>query len=436
MKRKLASLVLAMSMALVPLLSACSSSEEETSGASSAGGASKDAIKIGTIFPMTGSLALLGTESFEAADLARQMVNEAGGVNGRQVDFIKADAPDATAGANEANRLITKDGVKMIIGTYSSGISLAAIPVAERNGIPYLEVVASSDKINQQGFQYVFRSNENASNLGGSAIDFAVDVLAPKLGIDPKDLKVSIIHEDGAFGSSVAPAVEKRAQELGVQVVSMDNYKASSVDLSSLVLKIKEKNPDIIVATSYINDATLFLKQAKQYELNPKAIIGTTAGFGLPDLADSLGADLDGIFITEGPALVNPEGLTEEAKVLDAEFRKRWKELKGREPAGHAYRAFSGTYALLTEILPNAEDVDDPSSIQQAFLEVDLPKGSLPNGWGLKFLGPDDENAGLNERRFASVQQWKDGKMQMVWPADLATAEIENVPLPAWSERK
>lgn len=411
--------------------SGCSSNEP----ASSENGGNNDPIRIGAIFPLSGPLALLGTESFEAADLARKMVNEQGGVNGRQVEFIKADAPDSTAGANEANRLITKEGVKMIIGTYSSGIALASTPVAERNGIPYLELVAGSDKVNQQGFKYVFRSNENASNLGGQAVDFAANTLAPKLGISKGDLKVAIIHEDGAFGTSVANAVKKRAEVLNVPVVIFEDYSANSVDLSSLILKLKEANPDVVIATSYLNDAVLFIKQAKQYDFNSKAIIGTSAGYGLPDLAQNLGNDVDGIFVTEAPALVNPNGLSDEAKKLDAEFRKRWNELKGRDPAGHAYRAFSGTYALLTKVLPNATSVDDPEAIRKALLAVDLPKGSLPNGWGLKFLGPDDPNAGLNERRFAGVQQWQDGSLHMVAPEDLATVEVKNVPLKNWKDR-
>ncbi|HSB04676.1 MAG TPA: ABC transporter substrate-binding protein, partial [Thermodesulfobacteriota bacterium] len=109
-------------------------------------------VKIGTIFPLTGPLALLGNESFEASDLAREMVNEKfGGVWGKKVAYVKADAPDPTSGTNEANRLITQENMKVLMGTYSSSISLAASAVAERNKVIYLEVIAASDEINQRG---------------------------------------------------------------------------------------------------------------------------------------------------------------------------------------------------------------------------------------------------------------------------------------------
>ncbi len=389
-------------------------------------------VKIGTIFPLTGPLALLGNESFEASDLAREMVNEKfGGVWGKKVVFVKADAPDPTSGTNEANRLITQGNLKVLIGTYASSISLAASAVAERNKVIYLEVIAASDEINQRGHRYTFRTNENASDLGGAAATFAAEVVAPELKIDPKKLRVGIVHEDSAFGTSVGKGVKRAADKLGLNVLAFDNYKATSVDLSSLVLRLKALTPDVIIATSYINDAVLLWKTCKQLGLRPKAFIGTSAGHGLPDFARILGPDSEGVFASEAPALVNPNGLIDKARALDKEFRERWMAKKGRLPAGHAYRAFTGTWVLLTEVLPKAGSMD-PEKIRQAFLQVDLPYGSLPNGLGVKYLPPEDPNAGLNARRLAGVQQWQDGKIYQVWPKNLATKKWIDIPLPPW----
>ena len=389
-------------------------------------------IKIGTIFPLTGPLALLGNESFEASDLAREMVNEKfGGVWGKKVVFVKADAPDPTSGANEANRLITHEGMKILIGTYSSSISLAASAVAERNKVIFLEVIAASDEINQRGHKYTFRTNENASDLGGTAAVFASEVVGKELKIDPKKLKLAIIHEDSAFGTSVGKGVKRTADKLGLNVVAFDNYKATSVDLSSLVLRLKSLNPDVIISTSYINDAVLLWKTCKQLGLRPKAFIGTSAGHGLPDFARILGPDSEGVFASEAPAMVNPAALSDKAKALDKEFRDRWMTKKGRLPAGHAYRAFTGTWVLFTEVLPKAGAMD-PEKIRQAFLKVDLPYGSLPHGLGVKYAPPEDPNAGLNERRIAGVQQWQDGKILQVWPEKLAVKNWTAIPLPPW----
>jgi branched-chain amino acid transport system substrate-binding protein len=389
-------------------------------------------VKIGTIFPLTGPLALLGNESFEASDLAREMVNEKfGGVWGKKVVFVKSDAPDPTSGANEANRLITHEGMKILIGTYSSSIALAASAVAERNKVIFLEVIASSDEINQRGHKYTFRTNESASDLGGTAAVFASEVVGKELKIDPKKLRVVIFHEDSAYGTSVGKGVKKTADRLGLNVLAYDNYKATSVDLSSIVLRFRSLNPDVIIATSYINDSVLFWKTCKQLGLRPKALIGTSAGYGIPDFARLLGPESEGVFTSEAPALVNPAALSEKARGLDKEFRDRWMKKKGRLPAGHAYRAFTGTWVLLTEVLPKAGAMD-PEKIRQAFLKVDLPYGSLPHGLGVKYLPPEDPNAGLNERRIAGVQQWQDGKIVQVWPEKLAVKKWTAIPLPPW----
>ena len=389
-------------------------------------------VKIGTIFPLTGPLALLGNESFEASDLAREMVNEKfGGVWGKKVVFVKTDAPDPTSGTNEANRLITQDNLKVLIGTYSSGISLAASAVAERNKVIFLEVIASSDEINQRGHKYTFRTNESASDLGGSAVVFASEVVGRELKIEPKKLRVVIVHEDSAYGTSVGKGVRKTADRLGLNVLADDNYKATSVDLSSLVLRYRALTPDVIIATSYINDAVLFWKTCKQLGLRPKALIGTSAGYGIPDFARMLGPESEGVFTSEAPALVNPAALTDKARALDKEFRERWMAKKGRLPAGHAYRAFTGTWVLLTEVLPKAGAMD-PEKIRQAFLKVDLPYGSLPHGLGVKYLPPDDPNAGLNERRIAGIQQWQGGNIVQVWPDKLATKKWIEIPLSPW----
>jgi branched-chain amino acid transport system substrate-binding protein len=389
-------------------------------------------VKIGTIFPLTGALALLGNESFEASDLAREMVNEKfGGVWGKKVVFVKSDAPDPTSGANEANRLITHEGMKILIGTYSSSIALAASAVAERNKVIFLEVIASSDEINQRGHKYTFRTNESASDLGGSAAVFASEVVGKEMKIEPKKLKIVIFHEDSAYGTSVGKGVKKTADRLGLQVLAYDNYKATSPDLSSIVLRFRALNPDVIIATSYINDAVLFWKTCKQLGLRPKALIGTSAGYGIPDFARLLGPESEGVFTSEAPALVNPAALSDKAKALDKEFVARWQAKKGRLPAGHAYRAFTGTWVLLTEVLPKAGAMD-PEKIRQAFLKVDLPYGSLPHGLGVKYLPPEDPNAGLNERRIAGIQQWQGGKILQVWPEKLAVAKWINIPLPPW----
>ncbi|MCL5047005.1 MAG: ABC transporter substrate-binding protein, partial [Actinobacteria bacterium] len=385
-------------------------------------------------FPFSGSLALLGNEIFDAINIAADMVNDKGGIGGKKITFAKADAPDATAAANEANRLITQEGVKVIIGTYASGLSMAATPVAERNKVIYMETNASTDDLTRRGFKYLFRQCDTATDLGAAASKFAAEVVASKLGVDPKNLKVAVLYEDGAFGTSTGAAAKKTAESLGLQVVAYDGYKASSVDLSPIILKLKSLNPDVVIATSYINDAVLFLKQSKQLGFAPRALVGTSAGYALPEYAKMLGADAEGVFSSEAPAEVNPDSLSPEAKKVNEEFLKRWKEKKGTQPTGLAYRAFTGAWVLLAQAMPKAGAVDS-EKIREAFMSLDYPLGSLANGWGVKFNGPETGNGGQNQRAFSVVMQWQNGKLVTVWPKQLANAEPVSIPIKPWDKR-
>ncbi|MEH7014121.1 ABC transporter substrate-binding protein [Neobacillus niacini] len=424
-KFKFASLI-GVLLSFVLVLAACSS---QNTGSSNKGGkGSNDAIRVGVLFPLTGPLALLGNDSYDAVKVVADMVNEKGGVNGKEIELVKADSPDATAAANETKRLIVNEKVPVILGTYSSGLSMASTQVAERNNVVYVEANAVSDEITARGFKNVVRVTEAASMQGNGAVEFAKEVIAPKLGIDSSELKVVIMHEESSFGTSVAEAVEHQAKEYGFKILSIDSYNSTTNDLSSTIHKYKDLKPDVVFATSYINDAILFTQQSKQLGFKPKAVIGTSAGYALSDFAKKLGKDSDGIFVADAPSQPNPQILTEDAKKFQQEFIKRWKEKKGSEPTGLTWRAVNAASVLFQEALPNAKSFDS-KDIREALLNIDIPDGGLPNGIGVKFNGPNEDHPGQNNRAKVTIMQWQDGAYKLVWPNKFANTEPIKIPL-------
>ncbi|MBI3988085.1 MAG: ABC transporter substrate-binding protein, partial [candidate division NC10 bacterium] len=181
-------------------------------------------VKIGALFPFSGPMALLGEETFRGAEVARDLVNEKGGVWGQKVVYVKADAPDATAAVSEADRLITVEQVKVILGSYSSSLAYAASEVAERNRVIYWEQGGISDPITERGFKYLFRTLPRASQFGSLAAEYAANVVAPRLKIDPKKMTVGIIFEDTLYGTTVGSYAQQRAKELGLKVVVAETY--------------------------------------------------------------------------------------------------------------------------------------------------------------------------------------------------------------------
>jgi branched-chain amino acid transport system substrate-binding protein len=163
-------------------------------------GAAQEPIRIGVLQPMTGPATKNGTENFTAMQIARDMFNERGGINGRKVEFLLADIPTPTAAISETERLTTKEGVKITLG---SGVSLLAIPVsqaAERHGVFHWETAGAADIITKRGFKYTFQVGPAAYRYGQAAVDITLDELAPKLGKSPANLRVALLWENRAFG--------------------------------------------------------------------------------------------------------------------------------------------------------------------------------------------------------------------------------------------
>jgi len=165
--------------------------------------------------------------------------------------------------------------------------------------------------------------------------DMVAHYAKSKLGVDPKDLKVAIIHEDGPYGSGVAGGNEQGSKKHGFKIVLKEGYAATSPDLSSLVTKLKRKRPDVIFHTGYNPDISLFLRQSRELGLKWKALIGHGAGYGVPDkLYEAVGDDANFIFNVDpvsiwliDPATLTP-GLGKVTEMVGVEYKKARPKVK------------------------------------------------------------------------------------------------------------
>ena len=398
----------------------------------------QEAIKIGVLLPFTGPWAKNGNESFVAMEIARNMINERGGVNGRKIEFVRGDAVNASAGKTEAERVISRDGVKLITGTYASPLGIAISAVAERHRVIHWETIAAADIITKRGYKHVFQVGPSASRYGAAALDVVKDELASKLGKNFKDLKIALLWENRPFGTAVGVGVRKHAKELGINLVYDEGYDQFMTDMTPLVQKLKDVAPEVLIAISFINDTVLFQRKAKELNFQVSAMIGVSAGYSVPDLKDSIGNSVNGIFVSDLPVMVNPDALEPETRKVAAEFLRRYQKIQKRVPAGHATASFAGLWSLFTDVLPKAKSMD-PEEVRKVALSMDLPKGHLTNGSGLKFSNfdwaNDKKDAGQNLRSAIGVWQWQDNGARQVYPGKLATHKITQVPLPAWSQR-
>ena len=371
-------------------------------------------VKFGALFPLSGGLALLGEESYRGVQLAVQEINANGGVQGEEVVLETGDAVDPNQAIAEARRLMSVENVRAIFGTYSSSRSIAASQVAEIQGVPYFELGAVADKITGRGFKYVHRTNPAAEQLGNMTIELITEVVAPKLGVEPQSLRIGIIHEDSNYGSSVSRHQIGKAEELGLNIVENEGYSANTVDMSSIVLRLKESDVDVVLQTSYQNDSVLFLQQANEGGFAPEAIIGGGGGYSMQPTADAVG---HGVIQNVLDVDFTQFTVDDDAAPGNAAFVKAYKERFGSAPrSGHSLNHYVGAKAIL-QAIDNADGFDSETIIQAAE-SIDIKKGETAAGYGIKF-----DETGQNARAFMMGFQWQEGKLITVYPPEFAMAE-------------
>ena len=397
-------------------------------------------IKIGVVFDYSGPLAAGGSALHAlGTKIMIDYFNKNGGIEGYPIEPIYADAQSKPEVAiNEPIRLIEQEKVDILLGFFSSA---QCVPIAARvdqiKKFMWITTCISSAVLENRHLKYVFRAQPSGRQFGLASTGFVDAYSQEKFGKAPKDLRIAVIHEDGAYGVDVSKGVEEGASKAGFNIVVNEGYSATAPDLSSLVTKLKREGPDVVFHTGYNPDITLFLRQAREMGLRFSALIGHGAGYGVYDkLKEGLGNDVNyffnvdpiSIWLTSEKAL--KPGLPEIIKVVGEEYTKARPGTVIK--SAHVGMAASNTYVLLTEVLPLAIKKYggfDADALRKAALEVDLPEGGTMLGFGVKFGNEESIASGQNERAFPVIVQYIDDKSYVVWPKSLQAREPV-LPLP------
>lgn len=329
-------------------------------------GAAKE-IKMGTILPLSGSAAPLGKIGQQARDMAIEEINAAGGIksmDGAQLKMVYADSKgDPATGVSEAERLITQEEVVLLTGCYQSGVAMPSTEVAERYQIPYFVDVPSEDKITERGFKYIFRLAEKTSWRNKAQTEFITE-MAKKNNTPIKT--IGLIYENTAWGQGAVRAWEKYLPEAGYQIVMKEPYPANSSDLTPVVLKAKQLNPDIIMMVSYVSDAALLSKTFAEQKVTPKAFIGTSGGFADPTYYNLAGDACENFFdiSTWEPDVNRPNS---------QETNEKFKQKYGYAMNAEAVKAYVGMY-VVADALERAGSTDS-EKLRAAFASTDLKSG-------------------------------------------------------------
>jgi branched-chain amino acid transport system substrate-binding protein len=366
-------------------------------------------IKIGAAVSTTGSNGRTGLYQQEAYQLWEEQKNTAGGVLGRPVQMIiYDDQSDPATGARLYERLLTEDKVDLILGPYSSSVTQAVVQVTERAGQPLLAAGASAGDLWNRGYRYLF-------GIYSVAEDYFKDIILT-IATEQGYSSAAIIYEDTLFPTSTASGAQAHCEDAGIEVVVNEKYPAKATDVSSVMTKVRDANPDLLIGGSYLPDSVLIMRQSKDLGVNPK-LFAFSVGAAQPDFGESLGADAEYVL---GPSMWEPDIQTPG----NAEFLAAYQGKFNRDPDYHSAAGYSACQVLEAAVT-NVGEID-LDAIREQFATAEIPT-VLPGVFKV------DENGKMIGHIPLTVQ-WQGGKKILVAPADQKTGDIK-LPTPAWDER-
>ena len=375
--------------------------------------AAAQAIKVGAAVPLTGRYGAGGAQARAGYEIAVELINQAGGVTvggtKRPLELILLDdESDATKTVSRFETLAAQ-GVVAYLGTFGSDLHAAAASVAEKNKVPYLGVAFALHKIHQQGFRYLFSPFWKSPDIGQQLVPLLTSLPAAER---PK--KAALFIEKTDWGREMTAAYTEASKAAGAEVVAVGEYAPGAKDFSDLILKAKAAQADAVYALPTPPDGMAMVKQMRELDFNPKLAMLIRAP-DVPVWAKNLGKDGDYVMLAPGwHNAVKYPGVAE----LNAEHQKRFQ--RPADPiTGPAYACVQILAAALTKA--GAVDRD---KVRDAIAATDMTAVIGP----VKFR-PD--GTGVVQSVFI---QWINGKQELVWPKEFATAPLA-YPAPPYAKR-
>ena len=373
-------------------------------------------IKIGEINPLTGRLAKQGLEIHQGVAVAVTEVNEGGGLQGRQVELISRDdqsQPDVAI--SRAEELCAWREVLGLTGGYVDSLVGPISEVAKKYEIPYVASASLQKELTAAENPYFFR----VARLQGFTqpiCDILSELLRPK--------RLAILYAATPGSTEFAEDLKNCLQVRGLIPLITEKFRPGTPDFTPLIGKLASLNTDVIVSGGFFADHLLLLRQLKENRVLPKAYIGPF-GIAYESFIREMGGNSEYLYST---CAWNP-GITQPGTEKASEsFVKRFRRMFQREPNTTNMHGYTSTRALLSameNVLRQNKALTGPN-IRQALAELDL---LLP----MERVAFDKHGDPFHYQHL--VVQIQNGKLQVVYPPDRATA-APIYPMPKWGERK
>jgi branched-chain amino acid transport system substrate-binding protein len=412
LKRGLATVLV---FALGALASACSSSPAP--------------IRVGAVYPLSGSQGPGGVDEYRGVRLAVGLVNADGGVDGRPVELEALDVPGVDA-APVAVAALGDQGIRFVLGSYGSTVSQPAAAAAAHRDILFWETGAvGSMPAPGSGGRLFFRVAPGGSVLGKAAVSFVADQLAPLWQRPASSLRFAVANVDDVYGSAVAAGAVDEIHALGLAFAGQFPYELSRPDPAGVVRRIARAKPDVLFVAAYMEDGIALRREMVRQRLPLLVNIGTSSSYCMPEFGAALQGQAVGLFASDKPDAdaIDTSGLTQEARDLLERARSAYRSRYHAEMSAPALAGFSAAWALFHTVMPAASELT-PEAVAAQALRARIPAGGLPNGSGLEFSPPGATDPGANMLAATVIWEWLGVEQRaVVWPQRFATAPIRPI---------
>lgn len=321
---------------------------------SAAGTASGDTIKIGGLAPLSGSVSVYGIATNNGIQLAVKAANDAGGINGKKIEYISYDEKgDATEATNAYNKLVENDKVVALVGDVTSTPTLAVAQAAAKDNLPMITATATAAGVTATGAN-VFRACVTDPFQG----ELMASYTAKKLGAKTAAILYNMADD---YSSGVAEAYKAAAQAAGVTVVAEEKFQTNDVDFKSQLTSIKGKNPDVLFVPVYYQDLAQIAVQVKQLGIKSK-LMGVDGWDGVLDKIDKSNVDaLQGSYFCSQYTAESTD-----SKVQD--FIKTYKTTYNAEPNMFAVLGYDAM-SMMVQAIKDAGSTE-PGKINKAMADI------------------------------------------------------------------
>ena len=372
-------------------------------GGGGSGSNSDDPIRIGTSLPLTGEFSQPGTAAQEGYQVWEKMVNEDGGLLGRDVELvIKDDASNQNTIVADYNALISQDKVDLLLGTFSSLLNLPASAVAERNQMLYVEPAGASPEIFSRGFEYLFFAQQATADKQGEVWANWV----AELPEDQRPKTAAYPTIDDPFAIPTIEGIKAILEGAGIETVYEETYAIDTRNFDTIVNAMRTAAPDVVVHGAVFEDGVGLVRSMLRADFRPTWLYQTSAPSHGDQYAEGIGVEnTEGIMyaVSHAPQAATPG---------NEEFVATYEEMFGGLPPEDAADAFAAGQVLqaAVEAIGSIED-------QKALADW------LRDNKVETILGDLEWNDDGSPIGSFLIGQWQDGKVEFVLPEETATTD-------------